>query len=71
MGKVTLNQKRKMLIKLQKIGINTEKEILNLKVQKLKELKNTEKITMNEIEVIWLLQEDLEHKDILKILTEE
>ena len=71
MGKVTLNQKRKMLIKLQKIGINTEKEILNLKVQKLKELKNTEKITMNEIEVIWLLQEDLENKDILKILTEK
>ena len=52
-----------MLIKLQKIGINTEKEILNLKVQKLKELKNTEKITD-----IKIILEEMNDREILSYI---
>lgn len=68
MTKITLNQKRKMIEKLKSIGIVTEKDILNLKVYKIKELKEQGKLTTNDFEIIWNIQEVLMQKDVLKIL---
>lgn len=68
MAKITIIQKKKMLDKLKNIGIVTEKDILNLKVYKAKELKEQGKVTTNDLEIIWNIQETLMQKDILKIL---
>lgn len=68
MAKITIIQKKKMLDKLKNIGIVTEKDILNLKVYKVKELKEQGKVTTNDLEIIWNIQETLMQKDILKIL---
>lgn len=68
MAKITIIQKKKMLEKLKNIGIVTEKDILNLKVYKAKELKEQGKVTTNDLEIIWNIQETLMQKDILKIL---
>ena len=69
MGKITINQKNKVLKKLRSINVITEKEILNVKVSKLKELKDNGKITINELEIIWLIQEAIENNTILEFLT--
>lgn len=68
MAKYTINQKNKVFKKLRSINIITEKDILNLKVSKLKELLDKEKITINELEIIWLIQEAIENKTLLEFL---
>ena len=74
MSKYTINQKNKVLKKLKKINITTEKDILNLKVADLKKMKQTEKgnsITNTDLEIIWLMQEAIEKKRLLEFFINE
>lgn len=67
MTKYTTNQKNKVFKKLKKINIITEKDILNLKVSDLKKLKESEeKININDLEIIWLMQQAIENKNLLE-----
>lgn len=69
MAKYTVNQKNKVFKKLNKINITTEKDIMNLKVielKKLKQLDEKENININDLEIIWLMQEAIEDKNLLK-----
>lgn len=70
MAKCTVNQKKKIINRLKEIDIVTEKDILNLKVSKLKELKEKGKITISDIETIWNIQDVISERDILKIITD-
>lgn len=70
MAKCTVNQKKKIINRLKEINIITEKDILNLKVSKLKELKEQGKITIADIETIWNIQDVISERDILKIITD-
>ena len=70
MAKITVNQKKKLLKKLRNINILTEKDILNMKVMDLKKKKDTEKLTINELEIIWLMQEAIEKKSLLDFFTD-
>jgi len=70
MAKITVNQKKKLLKKLRNINILTEKDILNMKVMDLKKIKDTEKLTINELEIIWLMQEAIEKKSLLDFFTD-
>jgi len=63
MSNYTTNQKNKVLKKLKFMKITNEKEILNLKVAKLKEIEN---ITMKDIEIIWEMQEAIEKNTLLE-----
>lgn len=71
MSKYTTIQKNKLIKKLQKISVINEKNILNIKVAELKKIKETDKLTMSDIEIIWLLQEAIEEKKILNFLAED
>lgn len=71
MSKYTTIQKNKLIKKLQKISVINEKDILNIKVAELKKIKETDKLTMSDIEIIWLLQEAIEEKKILNFLAED
>lgn len=70
MAKITVNQKKKLLKKLRNINILTEKDILNMKVIDLRKIKDTEKLTINELEIIWLMQEAIEKKSLLDFFTD-
>lgn len=56
MATYSVNQMKKVIKKLEKINITTEKEILNLKVLEVKKLKEQDKVSMNDIEIIWEIQ---------------
>ena len=74
MSKYTINQKNKVFKKLKKINITTEKDILNLKVADLKKMKQTERgnsITNTDLEIIWLMQEEIEKKRLLEFFINE
>jgi len=71
MSKFTATQKNKLLKKLKKINIVNEKDILNLKVSELKKIKEIENINMNDIEIIWLIQEAIEKKSLFDFFVDE
>lgn len=64
----SVNQMKKVIKKLEKINITTEKEILNLKVLEVKKLKEQDKVSMNDIEIIWEIQDMIQDKSWFKIL---
>ena len=68
MATYSVNQMKKVIKKLEKINITTEKEILNLKVLEVKKLKEQDKVSMNDIEIIWEIQDMIQDKSWFKIL---
>ncbi len=64
----SINQMKKVIKKLEKINIKTEKEILNIKVLELKKLKEEEKVNSKDIEIIWEIQDMIQDKSWFKIL---
>lgn len=72
MAKISSNQKQKLLNKLKAINITNEKDILNLKlteIKKINELEELENLTIKDIEIIWLMQEAIEKKNLLEFFT--
>ena len=69
MANITTIQKNKLLRKLRNINILNEKDILNLKVYDLKKIKDNDKLTLNDIEIIWLMQDAIEKKSLLEFFT--
>lgn len=70
MSKITATQKNKLLRKLKNANIVNEKDILNIKVSDLKKIKETNNLTMVDIEIIWLIQEAIDKKNLLDFFTE-
>lgn len=70
MSKITAIQKNKLLRKLKNANIVNEKDILNIKVSDLKKIKEASNLTMVDIEIIWLMQEAIEKKNLLDFFTE-
>lgn len=71
MAKYNTNQKNKVFKKLKKINIVTEKDILNLKVSELKKIKQLEEnqnLSVSDLEIIWLIQEAIENKNLLEFM---
>ena len=65
-------QKNKLVQKLKSINVTNEKDILNLKVAELKkinEMENIQNLTLKDIEIIWLMQEAIEKKNLLEFFT--
>lgn len=65
-------QKNKLVQKLKSINITNEKDILNLKVAELKKInavENIQNLTIKDIEIIWLMQEAIEKKNLLEFFT--
>lgn len=71
MANITTIQKNKLLRKLRNINILNEKDILNLKVYDLKKIKDNDKLTLNDIEIIWLMQDAIEKKSLLEFFTDQ
>ena len=70
MSKIIATQKNKLLRKLKNANIVNEKDILNIKVSDLKKIKETNNLTMVDIEIIWLIQEAIDKKNLLDFFTE-
>ncbi|MCI9365865.1 MAG: hypothetical protein HFJ54_04655 [Clostridia bacterium] len=70
MATYSINQMKKEIKKLEKINIVGEKAILNIKVLDLNKLKEQDKITMKDVEIIWKIQEMIQDKSWFKILFE-
>ena len=70
MATYSINQMKKQIKKLEKINIVGEKAILNIKVLDLNKLKEQDKITMKDVEIIWKIQEMIQDKSWFKILFE-
>lgn len=68
MATYSINQMKKEIKKLEKINIVGEKSILNVKVLDLNKLKEQDKISMKDIEIIWKIQEMIQDKSWFKIL---
>ena len=68
MATYSVKKIKKVIKKLEKINITTEKEILNLKVLEVKKLKEQDKVSMNDIEIIWEIQDMIQDKSWFKIL---
>lgn len=72
MSEYTSNQKNKVIQKLKSINIANEKDIINMKVSDLKKINQNENIaniTMKDIEILWLMQEAIENKNLLDFFT--
>ncbi len=70
MATYSINQMKKEIKKLEKINIVGEKAILNIKVLDLNKLKEQDKISMKDVEIIWKIQEMIQDKSWFKILFE-
>ncbi len=68
MATYSINQMKRVIKKLEKINIITEKEILNIKVLDIKKLKEQEKVNLKDIEIIWEIQDMIQDKSWFKIL---
>ena len=71
MAKYSRKQKNSLFKKLKSINITNEKDILNLKVSELKKIKEVDEnqnITINDIEIIWLMQEAIENKNFFEFI---
>ena len=65
-------QKNELVQKLKSINITNEKDILNLKVAELKKInavENIQNLIIKDIEIIWLMQEAIEKKNLLEFFT--
>ena len=72
MSKYTSDEKNKLIEELEKINITNEKDVLNLKVSDLKKINKAEdipNITLKDIQIIWLMQEAIETKNLFKFFT--
>ena len=68
MNEITKKQKDNTSKKLKQLGITTEKEILNIKVSDLRNINENdkiEKLTLKDIDVIWLMQDAIKNKKLL------
>lgn len=68
MNEITKKQKDNTSKKLKQLGFTTEKEILNIKVSDLRKMNENdeiEKLTLKDIEVIWLMQDAIKNKKLL------
>ncbi len=73
MAEYSSMQKNKLVQKLKSINITNEKDILNLKVSELRNINKIEeipKLTIKDIEIIWLMQEAIEKKNLLEFFTD-
>lgn len=70
MATYSINQMKKEIKKLEKINIIGEKAILNVKVLDLNKLKEQDKISMKDIEIIWEIQGMIQDKSWFRILFE-
>lgn len=73
MAEYSSMQKNKLVQKLKSINITNEKDILNLKVSELRNINKIEEIpnlTIKDIEIIWLMQEAIEKKNLLEFFTD-
>lgn len=73
MARYSRNQKNKSINKLKLINVNTEKDILNIKVAELKKINKIEEIenlTIKDIEIIWQMQDAIEKKTLLEFFTD-
>ncbi len=68
MATYSINQMKRVIKKLEKINIITEKEILNIKVLDIKKLKEQDKVNLKDIEIIWEIQDMIQDKSWFKIL---
>ena len=68
MAETSINQIKKVIKKLEKLNINSEKDILNLKVLELAKLKEQETISIKDIEIIWQIQNMIQDKSWFKVL---
>lgn len=65
-------QKNKLVKKLKGINKAKEKDILNLKVSELRKINEDENIpnlTINDVEIIWQMQDAIKGKELLEYLT--
>ena len=72
MAEYSLKEKNKLIQKLKSINVTNEKDILNLKVIDLKEINKNENISnlsIKDIEILWLMQEAIEKKNILEFFS--
>lgn len=65
------NKRKKILDVLEQEGIVTKKDILELKSSKEKELVKKGLISINDLKIIWDIQDDLLNKDILQVMKEK
>ncbi len=66
-------QKNKLVKKLKGINKAKEKDILNLKVSELRKINEDENIpnlTINDVEIIWQMQDAIKGKELLEYLTD-
>lgn len=66
-------QKNKLVKKLKGINKAKEKDILNLKVSELRKINEDENIpnlTINDVEIIWQMQDAIKGKVLLEYLTD-
>ena len=69
MSVITEKQKRNLYKKLKEINVTSEKDILNLKVADLKKIQtneNIENLKLQDIEIIWSMQEAIENKNLFE-----
>lgn len=65
MAKYTTIQKNRLLKKLKEVNVINEKDILNIKVSDLQKINEKSKLTIIDIEIIWLIQEAINKKSLL------
>lgn len=67
MSENSSKNKKNLLKKLKSINMTNEKDILNMKVSELKKINQNEdiqKLTLKDIETIWIMQEAIENKGL-------
>lgn len=70
MANYTAIQKKKLYRKLKKINIISEKDIINIRVSELRKIKEYENFTINDLEIIWQLQDAINEKKLLDFFTD-
>lgn len=73
MAEFNVIQKNKLVKKLKGINKAKEKDILNLKVSELRKINEDENIpnlTINDVEIIWQMQDAIKGKELLEYLTD-
>lgn len=68
MATYSITQMKKEMKKLKKVGIVGEKAILNLKLLDLYKLKEQDKVSMKDIEIIWKIQEMIQDKSWFEVV---
>ena len=74
MAKFTSNQKKKLVNRLKKIQVISEKDLLNVKVsdlKKLAEIENGKVFSQNDIKLLWLIQDAINRKIVFNFMAED